>query len=167
MRLALGWILAAALFGPLVYGIGVASQMIIGGDPFWRSSVWAIPSVVLGIASFGIPSIILGVPIFGPLLVSWAMIARWWARLECVGGVMIGTLVLAALGTVLLSVSAETDLRPLAPHGRTVLYPALQGGGLLWLALILPRVLIPPLRHGAFATAEPQITASGIVEGIE
>ena len=152
MRLAVGWILAAVILGPLVYGIGVASQMIIKGDPFWRSSVWAIPSVVLGIASFGIPSIIVGVPILGPLLVSWAVIARRWSRLESVGGVLVGTLVLAAVGAVLVLLSVDMDRRPLAPHGRAVLYQALQGGGLLWLALILPRALIPALRHGAFAT---------------
>jgi hypothetical protein len=151
LRLAVAWVFAAAVLGPLAYGIGVTAWLIASGEPFWRTDMLAIPTAVLSMASFGIPSLLVGVPLFAPLLVLWAVLARRWTPLESVGGVLAGTMGLAALGALLLFLSSERDPRPLAPHGLAALPEALQAGGLVWLALVLPRAIIPPLRVGAFA----------------
>jgi hypothetical protein len=121
------------------------------GNQFWRHDPLAIPVVILGLASFGIPSILINVPLLAPLLAAWTVIARRWSRLESVAGIFVGTLSLAGIATLTYFVSVNGDQRPLAPHGLPVLIDALQWGGLVWLALLLPRVVIPPLRHGAFA----------------
>lgn len=143
--------LTAAVLGPLAYGIGAAGWLMASGNPFWRRDMLALPTVVASLASFGIPSLIVGLPLYAPLLLLWALIARRWARLDSAGGVFAGTVSLAALGALLLFVAAARDSRPLAPHGFAALSDALQWGGLVWLALVLPRLLIPRLRPGAFA----------------
>ena len=149
--LAVGWVLAAAVLGPLAFGLGYTGWLIASGERFWRADVLTVPLTVLATASFGIPSIIVGVPLFGPLLLLWAVIARRWALLETVGGVIAGTMSMGALAALLLFLLAQRDMRPLAPHGLAVLPEVLQAGGLVWLTLVLPRVVIPPLRPGAFA----------------
>lgn len=152
-RLAVAWIAAAAVFGPLAYALGVTGWLIASGEPFWRTNPLAIPTTVLAAASFGIPGLILGIPLLAPLLACWAVIARRWPRLDSVAGVLAGTMSLAALGAILLLLVSERDPRPLAPHGLAALRDSLRVGGVVWLALVLPRVLIPPLRVGAFGTA--------------
>ena len=152
VSLAAAWVLAAAVLGPLAFGIGAASWQVMSGDRFWQFDALAFPTVVLGLASFGIPSILVGVQLFAPLLIAWALIARRWTRLESASGLFIGTVSLAALAALLLFLSIDGDRRPLAPHGLALLPDALQWGGLVWVALVLPRVLIPPLRPGVFAT---------------
>jgi hypothetical protein len=152
VTLTVGWVLAAAVLGPVAYGVGVLVQEVMRGNQFWQHDPLAVPVVILGLASLGIPSILINVPLLAPLLAAWALIARRWTRLESVVGILVGTLSLAGVAALTYFVAVNRDQRPLAPHGLPVLVDALQWGGLVWVALLLPRVVIPALRHGAFAT---------------
>ena len=159
LRLAVAWVFAAAALGPLAYGIGVVIWLAASGEPFWRTDMLALPTAVLGVASLTIPSLVVGVPLLAPLLVFWAVIARRWARLESVGGVLAGTAALAALGGLLLFLNGERDQRPMATHGLAALPGALQWAGMVWLALMLPRLVVPRLGFGAFARCTSGVTA--------
>lgn len=91
----------------------------------------------------------LGAPLFLPLLIASPFVARRRPALESWRGIVTGTGACAALAGVLYFVWLSFDQRPLAPHGLALMPDTLGIVLGAWLALMLPRVIIRPLRAGA------------------
>lgn len=149
--LTLAWFLAAALMGPLTLGMAIAVTEAAGGNPFWRHDPIAFPAVILAGASLGLPAVFIVAPLVAPLLAVWALAARRWPFIERTGWVLAGTGSLAVLVAFVRFLALDADSRPLAPHGLALLADVLPWGAWIWVALLLPRLVIPPLNLGAFA----------------
>ena len=153
LALAMAWGGAAAVSGPLVFAVSAAVWGVANREVVWRGDVLALLGFTVGIAAYAaLAAIVMGLPQVLPFLVLWAVVARRWVQLESIAGLLAGTAAIAVLSASLMFHLADGDPRPLAPRGGALLPETIGWGVVVWLALLLPRLAIPPLRIGAFST---------------
>ena len=149
LLLALGWTVTTVLLGPITYGLWSAVDAIVHDAPS-RQHLLTLPILIFGMAAYVlVPAMFYGA-ILLPILIVWALIARTHRTLESARGVILGTLAIALFAGSMEFVLRSYDSRPLAPHGFALAPDCVDFATLLWIALVLPRLVVPQLRIGKF-----------------
>ena len=147
---AFAWAVLGCAAGPLALGL-VSAVTVLGRMGLVDGLDDAYAALIVVPLAGTMIGAVLALPVYLPLLLVWAAAAPRLGRVErTYSGVIAGTGLLASAGAALLA-SFYGSLRPpfgykgwdLAAYAGTMLL-------LLWAGLILPRLVIPALRPGAF-----------------
>ena len=147
---AFAWAVLGCAAGPLALGL-VSAVTVVGSrgivDGFGEAFVALILVPLVGTMI----GAVFAVPVYLPLLLLWAAAAPRLGRVErTYGGVIAGTGLLASAGAALLATVYGSQRSPFGYRGWDL--AAYTGAMLLllWAGLVLPRLVIPALRPGAF-----------------
>ncbi len=152
---AVAWALAGCVAGPLALALFGAARALLGSGPHAASIEEAVAGVLVVTMAGTIVGALLAAPCYLPLLWAWAVCGRRFGWLErTYGGVAAGTGLLAASGAGMLAMIYGTMEPPFGFAGADLVPYAGQMLLLLWAGLLLPRLVIPALRPGAFARSE-------------
>jgi hypothetical protein len=152
---SLSWGLIGSFLGPLSYSLlavvwGICSSLVMRSWP--TDAIGLLFGLLIFGTLWGVVAAVTVLPFFVPPLLAWAKLAPRYPAIETRRGIIIGTFALAACGTLVAVLVYRSMDEPFGLHGAQQWGFGFLALALMWLALALPRFLIPGLRPGAFAT---------------